>query len=69
LGEWGLITIIGTYRADGITSSASFSDGVINITGFKPSGIEGGNAIATCLYVWSGTTSSGHWVPLRREWL
>jgi len=62
------MSLLGAYRASGISSSDTFSNTVINMTGFKPSGI-GGNAMATCLYVWSGTTSTGDWVPLRREWL
>ena len=61
------MSILGTYRASGITSSSAFSEDIFNITGFKPSGV-GGNAIAVCLYVWSGGASSGDWIPLRREW-
>jgi hypothetical protein len=51
------------------TASVSSSAATIDITGFKPSGISYGNAIAICNYVWSGGNSDGDWVPLRREWL
>jgi len=57
------MSLMGTYRASGITSSSGFSDRVINMTGFEPSGI-GGNAVATCLYVWSGSATTGYWMPL-----
>lgn len=68
------ISLIGSYRAScnkalsdaGPSSSAR----VIAFTGYKPSGLAYGNALAVCLYVWSGAShTSGDWVPLKREWL
>ena len=64
------MAILGTYRQSGVIASTSISSSssVINLTGFKPSGITYGNAIAVCLYVWSGTNSDGDWIPYRSEW-
>jgi len=69
------MSLIGSYRASGVLAKGtnvgySGSASIINFTGFKPSGMIAGNAMATCLYVWSGTSySSGDWIPLKREWL
>ena len=64
------MSIIGAYRESGViaATSVSSSAGIVNFTGFKPSGIAHGNALAICNYVWSGTNADGDWVPLRREW-
>jgi len=65
------MSLIGTYRISSVIADTSVSSSatVINITGFKPSGITYGNAIAVCNYVWSGTNADGDWVKVRREWL
>ena len=55
---------MGTYRASGVNtvSGAIFSDRVINITGFKPSGMSDGNLMGIANYVWD--TTSNVWVPM-----
>ena len=67
-------SIPSTYRASGViakgsNTSMSSSTEVKPITAFKPSGLIDGNALAVCMYCWSGTTSSGDWIPYRREWV
>jgi len=64
------MTIIGSYRESSNIASTSISSsaGIIDFTGFKPSGITYGNALAVCMYIWSGTNADGDWVPFRREW-
>ena len=65
------MSVLGTWRASGVnaTSGSIFSDRIINITGFQPSGITGGNLVGVGLFVYSGTIDCGYWVPLKREWL
>jgi len=65
------MSILGCYRHSGVTatSGAVTSSTVINISGFKPSGIDCGNLIGVALYCWSGSLANGYWMPLRREWL
>ena len=68
------MSLIGTYRMSTTTAlsdaGASSSSEVISVTGFKPSGISYGNAMAVCLYVWSGANHhTGDWIPLRVEML
>lgn len=65
------MSIISSYRYSSVVASTSVSSSrsVLPITGFKPSGITDGLAIAICNYVWSGTNADGHWVKVRREWL
>ena len=70
------MSLIGGYRASGVLAdtSVSSSAGIINFTGFKPSGLSWGNILGVGLYVWSGSGggrsySDGTWIPLKREWL
>ena len=57
---------MGSYRQSSniASTSVSSSSHIINFTGFKPSGISYGNIMGVALYVWSGSTGSGDWVPL-----
>lgn len=63
--------LVGSYRASGVTSASGsvFSNSIINITGFKPSGISAGNLMGCALYIFSGSLETGSWQPLRRKWL
>ncbi len=68
------MSLIGTYRASCNKcledAGPSSSSRVISFTGFRPSGLHYGNALAVCLYVWSGSSHvHGDWIPLKREWL
>jgi hypothetical protein len=64
------MAIIGGFRNEGIIDSkADTSDTIVDFTGFKPSGLTDGNVLGVALYVWSGSTPSGNWIPLKREWL
>ena len=60
------MSILGTRRASGLAthSGSMFSRGIRDITGFKISGMASSNAIACCLFVWSGNalTGDGFWV-------
>ena len=58
------ISLMGTYRVSGVNtvSGAIFSDRVINITGFRPSGMSDGNIMGCALYVWNATTNQ--WEPM-----
>ena len=64
------MSIIGTYRASGIntTSGSVYSQSIYNVQGYKPSGASSGVLLGMALFVYSGTTSKGDWIPLRREW-
>ena len=59
---------MGTYRASGLgrQSGSIFSGRPINITGYRISGLASSNALACCLFIWSGNTSTdaGYWKPL-----
>lgn len=69
--------LMGTYResgniAKGTNAGRSGSAGIMNFTGFKPSGLVNGNAMAVCLYVYSSAgypNPAGHWIPLKVEYL
>lgn len=70
--ECDKISILGSYRCSGISSASGnkYSDRVINVQGYKPSGAEGGIILGMALFVYSGSEyDDGDWVPLRREWL
>ena len=70
-------TIIGGYRQSGIIAKGnntgiSGSRNIIDFTGCQPSGVIHGNALAVCLYVYSGSgypSNAGRWIPLKREYL
>jgi len=70
------MSLIGSYRQSGIIATgtnvgASGSQSIVDFTGFRPSGLAAGNAMAVCLYVWSGAgypSNEGNWIPLKREW-
>jgi hypothetical protein len=65
------MSVLGVYRSSGVTrnSGSSVSGRIINLSGFKPSGMDNGNILGVALYVWSGSLKVGSWMPLRREWL
>ena len=60
------MNIIGQYRYSSVIASTSVSSsaGLFNISSWKPSGLTDGAIIGTGLYVWSGSYSSGYWIPL-----
>jgi len=57
------MSLIGGYRASGPTSVSGsvFSSTIINFTGFKPSSMTNGNALAVCMFKWD--PSANMWVP------
>jgi len=66
------MSIVGTYRLSGVTAaSGTCSDRVINIAGFRPSGLPNGNLLAVALYVYSGNAmiGDGYWMPLQNDFL
>lgn len=64
------MSLIGTYRVSGSykASSQYYSDRVMNVIGIAPSGTVDSVLIGVGLYVFSGTSDNGSWVPMRREW-
>jgi len=61
------MSIIGTYRASGVgaVSGNINSNRVLNMSGFKPSGITDGNLLGVALFVYS----ANKWVPCESSWL
>ena len=68
---------MGTFVPSGVNSVSGniLKERVYNFLGFSPSGINTGCILGVGLYVYSGTiskvngTTTGGWIPLRREWL
>ena len=62
------MSILGAYRQSSNIAAypISSSGRVINISGYKPSGIEYGCLLGAALYVWSGPrgAAKGFWTPL-----
>lgn len=69
------MSLIGGYRASsliakGTEAGKSGSASIYNFVGFKPSGLTWGNAVAVCLYCWSGANySTGDWIPVTVQML
>ena len=62
------MSLMGSYRLSGVlaTTPVSSSTGIVNFTGFRPSGISYGNILGVALYCWSGayTRPGNNWVPV-----
>jgi len=52
---------LGTWRASGLGhhSGSLFSQGIIDVTGYRISGLASSNAMACVLVIYSGNTSTG----------
>jgi len=56
------MTIVGSYRYSSAASGSTISNRIINIGGFKISGLVNTAALAVCQYVWNPATSQ--WEPM-----
>ena len=61
-----------TYMCSGVTSAAEASNTAIGLMGFRASsGIMAGDAniLGVANFVWSGSYSSGYWIPMTESML
>ena len=55
------MSIIGQFRYAGASGTAALSDGIVNISAFKISGLTNAAAIACCMYKWDAVQK--RWTP------